>query len=320
MTLAAAKHEEAQGRAIYRGLMWKGVLSIARLLVTSGGEVMRLRQPGTSEQRYTRPARRYQLPVYQRGMTRSLSAEPYLRPTRYCDCRAPEVAALANELGAFRKSDLEFAETAFQFAKEKTTLEIRPILPVEETLRRGSGTCFELISVFIALCRAAGIRARYKIFSTNMIQSWREATIDADPLLKKWYDSLDNFLFEGEGEAWVDGRWVVAHVGPTAERQAAAGIPITRFGEDSLGVWFTARPGTIMHLESIPAGLGLGSRLLHRISPASMERVNLSVLRQIARGREVLRQAGGLAAYDRKARNKIYQAETAVPVEALSVV
>ena len=33
-----------------------------------------------------------------------------------------------------------------------------------------------------------------------------------------------------------------------AERQSAAGIPITRFGEDSLGVWFFARPGTIMRV------------------------------------------------------------------------
>lgn len=302
--LAEARREEAQGRAIYRSLMWKGVLSIGELLLTSGGEVMRMRQPGTSEERYARPARRYELPVCRKEMTRYRSNERYLRPTRYCNCRAPEVIALANELGAFQKSDLEFAKAAFQFAKEKTTLEIRPLLPVEKTLRLGSGTCFELISVFIALCRAAGIRARYKIFSTNMIQSWREATIDADPLLKKWYDSLDNFLFEGEGEVYVDGRWVVAHVGPTAERQAAAGIPITRFGEDSLGVWFTAKPGTIMHLEAIPAGLGLGSRLLHRISPASMERVNLSVLRQIARGRQVLMEAGGPEEYDQKIRNQ----------------
>ena len=162
--LAEARREEVQGRAIYRSLMWKGVLSISQLLLTSGGEVLRMRQPGTSEARYARPARRYDLPVYRQGMRHCRSSERYLRPTRYCNCRAPEVIALAHELGAYQKSDREFAEAAFQFAKEKTTLEIRPLLPVEETLRLGSGTCFELISVFIALCRAAGIRARYKIF------------------------------------------------------------------------------------------------------------------------------------------------------------
>ena len=168
------------------------------------------------------------------------SNERYLRPTRYCNPRAPQVIALAHALGAFQEHDREFTQAAFDFAKEKMTLEIRPIDTVEAALRQGTGTCFELISVFIALCRAAGIPARYKIYATNMIQAWRDAVIDVDPLVKKWYDSLGYFLLEGEGEAYVDGRWVVAHVGPTAERQAAAGIPITRFGEDALGIWFHA--------------------------------------------------------------------------------
>lgn len=237
-------------------------------------------------------------------MKTTSSNERYLRPVPYCNCRAPEVVALAHELGAYQKSDLEFARAAFQFAKEMTTLEIRPIQEVEETLRLGTGTCFELIGLFIALCRAAGIPARYKIFSTNMIQSWRESTIDADPLLQKWYDSLDNFLFEGEGEAYIDGQWMVAHVGPTAERQAAGGIPITEFGEDSLGVWFTAKPGTIMHLEALPWGITFGSRLLHRISPASMERVNISVLKQIEAGKKIIAEAGSVQAYDAAARAK----------------
>jgi hypothetical protein len=228
--------------------------------------------------------------------------ERYLRPTRHCNHRVPEVVALAHALGAYQKPDLDFARAAFAFAKEETVLEIAPIDGVAETLRRGTGTCFELISVFIALCRAAGIPARYKIYATDMIQAWREAVIDVDPLVKKWYDSLGYFLLEGEGEAYVDGRWMVAHVGPTAERQAAAGIPITRFGEDSLGVWFYAQPGTIMRLESLPRGLALGSRLLHTISPGSMERVNISIQQQTERGRRILKEAGGLAAYDEQAR------------------
>ena len=99
------------------------------------------------------------------------------------------------------------------------------------------------------------------------------------------------------------GWWRMSARPPNARRPPV--FPITRFGEDSLGVWFTAKPGTVMHLEAIPAGLGVGSRLLHRISPASMERVNLSVLRQIARGEEVLLAAGGVEEYDQKARNQV---------------
>ena len=295
---------EINGKRTYRRLFLRGVTSITGVLLGNLGELSRLRQTKESEEHYVRPAKRFTLPAYSPEMKTTHSRERYLRPVPYCNCRAPEVVALAHELGAFQKSDMEYAEAAFQFAKEQTTLEIRPIQEVEETLRLGTGTCFELIGVFIALCRAAGIPARYKIFSTNMIQSWRESTIDADPLLQKWYDSLDNFLFEGEGEAFIDGQWMVAHVGPTAERQAAGGIPVTRFGEDSLGVWFTAKPGTIMHLEALPWGITFGSHLLHRISPASMERVNISVLKQIKNGKQILAEAGSVQAYDTAARAK----------------
>ena len=298
-----ATQEEVRGQFTYLKLMLKGILSVSKLLVTSAGDVKRFRQPRPSEERYVRPPRRYDLSSYTKGMPCCRANERYLRPTRYCNPRAPEVIALAHALGAYQKPDLEFAQAAFAFAKEKTTLEIAPIDGVEETLRRGTGTCFQLISVFIALCRAAGIPARYKIFATDMVQTWREAVIDVDPLVTKWYDSLGYFLLEGEGEAHVDGRWMVAHVGPTAERQAAAGIPITRFGEDALGIWFFARPGTIMRLESIPAGLAAGSRLLHKISPGSMERVNISVQKEIERGRCILEEAGGALAYDEQARS-----------------
>jgi hypothetical protein len=283
-------------------LMLQGIISVGKILATNAGDVKRLRTMQTSEARYVRPPRRYTLPFYQDGMRGCQSNARYLRPTRYCNSRAPEVIALAHTLGAYQIPDRAFAQAAFAFAKDKMTLEIAPIDGVVESLQRGTGTCFELISVFIALCRAAGIKARYKIFPSNMIQAWREATIDADPLLQQWYDALGYFLLEGEGEAFIDGRWVVAHVGPTAERQAAAGIPISRLGEDAIGSWFHVRPETVMRLEALPWGLAEGSWLLHKISPGSMERVNVSVLREIARGRQIITEAGGIRAYDAQAR------------------
>lgn len=312
-----ATREEFRGQLTYLSLMLKGAFSLSKLLVTSAADVKKLRQIPPSEERYVRPPRRYDLAPYVEGVgadrnLRNAGARPmeycrsnekYLRPTRYCNSHAPEVVAMAHALGAYQKSDHEFAEAAFQFAKEKMVLEILPLDGVEETLRRGTGTCFQLISVFIALCRAAGIKARYKMYAINMIQAWREAVVDVDPLVKKWYDSMGYFMLEGEGEAYVDGRWVVAHVGPTAERQAAAGIPITRFGEDALGIWFFALPGTIMRLEAIPWGMGPGSRLLHRIAPGSMERVSISILKQIERGRQIFEQEGGPEAYDRRVRS-----------------
>ncbi|MGC9468416.1 MAG: transglutaminase domain-containing protein [Anaerolineae bacterium] len=310
MTSFTAADEDLRGYATYVKLMLQGTLSVAAVLATSARDVLSLRQMSTSEEPYVRPPRRYELPSYDQSMPVCQSNEKYLRPTRYCDSRAPEVIALASELGAFSTSDRDYAEAAFQFAKEKMVLEIAPIDGVVPTLRRGTGTCFQLITVFIALCRAAGIRARYKIFSVKMIDAWREATIDADPLVQKWYNSLGYFLLEGEGEAFIDGEWVVAHVGPTAERQAAAGIPISRLGEDAIGGWFSVRPGSIMRLASLPPGLATGSRILHVIAPGSMERINVSVQNQIRLGREIIDAAGGIAAYDEGARHKAYETIT----------
>jgi len=138
----------------------------------------------------------------------------------------------------------------------------------------------------------------------NMIKAWQDALVEVDPLVKKWYDSMGYFMIEGEGEVLLDNTWTVAHVGPKAERQAAAGIPITKFGEDSLGRWFFAIPGTIMRMESIPYGLGGATRFLQRIAPGSMERVNISIQKQIARGRDIIAESGGLKEYDAEARKK----------------
>jgi len=288
----------------YLKLMLGGALSLTKTLLTNLRALKKVRNMGPGELRYERPPRSYDIPSYRETMQRCTSDEKYLRPTLHCNPCHPDIVAMAHELGAYRLSEREYTEAAFEFVKRNVTLEILPMDGVEATLRRGTGTCFHQISLFIALCRAAGIRARYKMFAMNMIKAWYDATIDVDPLIKKWYDSMGYFMIEGEGEAFVDGEWTVAHVGPTPERQAAADIPITRFGEDSLGKWFFALPGTVMRMESIPYGLGGVTGLLKKIAPGSMERVNASIQRQIQHGRDILEEAGGERAYDLRARKK----------------
>lgn len=302
VTLREIKERGYLPQKTYIKLMLGGSLSLTKVLLTSPRALKKLRNIHADEERYIRPKRQYEIPAYKPGMGGCVLNEKYLRPTLYCNPYAPEVTALAHMLGANKKSDYEYANAAFEFVKENLALEILPMDGVEDSIRRGSGTCLHLISVFIALCRAAGIKARYKVFAMNMIQAWYDATAGADPLVKKWYDSMGYFMIEGEGEAYIDGKWVVAHVGPTAGRQAAAGIPITRFGEDSIGLWFFAIPGTIMYMESLPYGLGGATKLLQLIAPGSMERVNISIQKQEKHGLQIIEQAGGVEAYDAHAR------------------
>ncbi|VVB61762.1 Transglutaminase-like superfamily protein [uncultured archaeon] len=297
----------------YLKLLIGGGLSLSKVLLTNPGDLKKLRTINASEERYIRPTRPYEIPPFTEGMRCGVTDEKYLRPTLHCNPCAPEVVALAHHLGAFQKTDYEFAKTSFEFVKENLDLEICTMDPVEETIRRGTGTCFHLISVFIALCRCAGIKARYKTFAMNMIQTWYDAMVGSDQLVKKWYDQMGFFMMEGEGEAFIDGKWIVAHVGPTAERQAAGGIPITKFGESSIGVWFFAVPGTIETMESIPYGLGTGAKLLKRIAPGSMERVNISIQHQNKMGKKIIEEAGGKEAYDAMARKK--RGTKAIPLD-----
>lgn len=297
--------DELRAHTTYIKLMLSGAFSFTRLLITYLNDVKRLRFTKEGEVHYIRPPRLYDLPEYLPEMQVRISNKKYFRPTRFCNPNAPEVIAVANTLGAYRLSEEDYVQSVFEFVKEKVLLEFLPIDGVEATLRRGTGTCFHLISVFIALCRTAGIPARYKMYSTYLIQSMREVFIDSDPMVKKWYDTLGYFMIEGEGEVFLKGQWVVAHVGNTSEREAAAGIPISRLGEDAIGVWLFARLGTIMLFESIPLGLNFGTQLLQRIAPGSMERINVSVLKHSERGRQVLEAAGGVEAYDNAVRSKL---------------
>lgn len=283
--------------------MVKGLSSLSKVFLSNMGALRRLRESDTDGPSSVRTPRRYELPPYDEGMPYCDRDERYLRPTLYCNSHAPEVVALANKLGAFEMSDRAFAERAFDFAKRKVTLEVLPMDDVAATLRRGTGTCLHEISVFVALCRAAGIKARYKLYAPEMIEAWSNTFI-VDPVMQEWYDAMGYFMLHGEGEAYVDGSWEVVDVGPTPERQAAAGIPITEFGQDSIGVWFAPKPHSMMHPESFPYGLGLLLKLAHVVAPGTIEKVNAAVQQQIAAGKRVLAEAGGEAAYNQAIREQ----------------
>ena len=254
---------------------------------------------------YKRPTPSYTIPEYKPDMRSTNSEEKYLRPTLYCNCRKPEIIALAHQLGAYQKSDREFAEAAFEFAKRKVILEIIPLDDVDETVRRGTGTCIHKISVFIALCRAAGIPARYKFFSLTMLDNWFSASMENAPLIKQWYDAMGSFLMHGEGEVYLDGKWITADVGAEPERQAASWIPVTTLGEDSAGLWLFPIPGTTFIRESVTLGLGLPSQILmRRLAPNSVVGINVGILQQIEKGRKIIEDTGGEATYDAEARKR----------------
>jgi hypothetical protein len=281
-----------------------GVFLLLKVLLFNLGTFKMLKNP-TTKNVYNRPIPSYTIPPYSLEMKSCISEEKYLRQTLLCDCQAPEIIALAHQLGAYQKTDKEFAEAAFEFAKRKIILEQHPLDDVTTILHRGTGTCLHKISVFIALCRAAGIPARYKFFALTMLDDWMAPALDRAPLLKQWSDAMGYFLLHGEGEVLLDGKWITADVGAEPTRQASSWMPITKLGEDGAGLWLFPIPGSIIVRESIPLGLRIPSRLLmNHLVPNSVAGINIGILEQIEKGKKIIEEAGGEAAYDAEARRR----------------
>lgn len=274
----------------------KGALSFGFIFITNVRDIKKLSRSGKNELKYKRPPIRYTLPPYDANMKYSVSNEQYLRPTLYCNHQCPEIIALANELGAYKKSDREYAEAAFEWVKRNLLLEITLFNEIPETLERGTGTCIHMNTVFVALCRAAGIKARYKMFAAIQSQATYEEVYD--PMMQRWYDALGYFSLEADIEVFIDGKWEVANAAPTPERQAGMSIPITKFGEEALGVWFDAIPGTIFWTESIPYGLDYLLKALMKIAPGTVDTINANIQKLREKGERIIKEYGGEKQYD----------------------
>jgi hypothetical protein len=245
------------------------------------------------------PARKYDLPAFAPGMVNRSTDKKYLRPTLYCNCRAPEITAMAEHLGLGKKTDREFAEAAFDFTKRNITVQMIALDDVDTTLMRGTGSCLQKIAVFVALCRAGGIPARFKFCALSRLDDIFTASLQNAPLVKKWFDAMGNFLLHGEGEIYLDGRWVIADISSGPQWQAAASLPITRLGETSIDLWIFPVPGSIFIRESLCLGMRNSTHMLFdKFLASSIPGFNLGFLEQIEKGRKIIETAGGEAAYD----------------------
>ena len=287
-----------------------GGFTFAHMLLKKPGALRKFRVMGPDEERYVRPPREYEIPEYRKGMRCCTSNEPYLRPTRWCNPREPKIIAMANELGAYELSDCEFADAAYWFVKTKLVAEMLPLDSVTATLERGTGTCYHLISLWIALCRAAGIKARYKTFMMKLPDEVMSQEMTEQGAMTANF--FNTGTPEGEGEVCIDGNWVVGHVAMRPEILARVGLPIPKLGEDAIGMTFKLVPGTIKRFESLPRRLGIGLKAGTWLAPAAMERANVLIQTEmLPPGRRIIEEAGGIEAYDRKARNvqELFSAE-----------
>ena len=276
---------------------------VAKTLLKNPTAIVRFWVMSPGEERYVRPPRRYELPTYHDGMRHCTYDEKYLRPTLYCNPREPVVIAMANELGAYEKTDYEFAEAANKFITHNMTLAVCPFADVGTTLKRGTGSCWNMMNVFVALCRAAGIKARYRGVKRRVILEERqEAMLSLDPFFGEIYGAMADV--SGLGEACIDGVWMGADLFASREIQAVRGLPIKKLGEGLMASETVNDPSQEWHSESMPRFAARGMTMLRWLAPAMYQRINVGILRQYALGRKIIKEAGGIEAYDQRAREK----------------
>ena len=133
-----------------------------------------------------------------KDIKRATHKEKYLRPVRLCKPNAPEIVALAKKLGAWQKSDWEYAESIFDFMRE-IKFEFGALKNELEVLNTGKGVCLDKQSLGIALARAGGIPARYTI--TGLVFAPPvEAALTVDPTFKDVYSTLQVWEQHGAAE------------------------------------------------------------------------------------------------------------------------
>jgi transglutaminase-like putative cysteine protease len=262
-----------------------------------------MRRMGRDEERYVAPPRLYELPPYRAGMKFCTSNEEYLRPKHHTDPRDHNVIALAHELGAFELSDRDYAEAAYWWMKANTRWEVTKWCSAGQTLSKGAGTCWHLNSTYAALCRCAGIKSRFKAFDTRMFEygAQRLSLVDStvgNPL------GRETLLPEAEVEVFIDGEWVSAYVAQPSNLTAGAGWPVTEFGESGVGLYFDEVPGSVHLTESVPLKMIYPLSLMNLLVPATIERLNVKMTVVQARGRSSIESAGGIEAYNERARKR----------------
>ena len=159
--------------------------------------------------------------------------EKYLRPTRLCECDAPEIRAIAKKIGAGELSDIEFAHAAYKWVMEEKEFVAKPMIGALQVFKTRGGVCLDQLSLLAAISRAGGIPARYRLYGLSFTQPLYDILVEPNPILKETFEMLGVLdALHGEAELYVDGKWIAGD--PTFSPALAAGLdmPITYLGEE----------------------------------------------------------------------------------------
>ena len=289
---------------------------MASILLVLGGRIfssiaMIIRHPfliyktTKGKKRKTQPVKEikhiYEIPKYNQHMQFCKSKEKYIRPVKLCESDSPEITAMANKLGAFKLSKKEYTENVFNFVKNNIKSKNIPIFGAVKTLKEGYGSCFDAASLFIALCRCGGVKARYKIYLHNeppegfqtLSNTLDESFIDGLAIISAFYTVA---------EVKLDGRWLECEVSSNPELDAFWNVPIAHFGENcgKVGGWI---PDDVLYLEKLPLKITIPTNIMFKFLSGLMNEINNKTEIEWQKGKKKLDKISRKE-YDKKARRR----------------
>jgi len=172
--------------------------------------------------------------------------ESFCKPTRYCESDDPLIKRLAGNITKNKKTPREAAVTLFNWVRDNIKYDLVSTLNVREILKNKATCCVGKTNLFVALCRAVGIPARYVMFKGNL-KSPRK-------------DIASNEAQHVVAEIYIDGKWIL--VDPAFEKAINKMFETSKFGVPTWTKW-----KDVKRVKSLPIMFHFFQKLFFTFSP-----------------------------------------------------
>lgn len=126
--------------------------------------------------------------------------EEYLRPTRFVQSDHPEIVECAKRL-SHGLSTGQATKNIYLFVRDQIKWTVEGLKPAIEVLKSKKGVCFNKASLQIALLRAVGIPARYRLEEVS--------SLALKPYLpRELYELLPKTVVHALAEVYLNGQWL----------------------------------------------------------------------------------------------------------------
>lgn len=178
--------------------------------------------------------------------------EKYCKPTFLCESNSPEIKELAQALTKDKKTPEETVKTIFYWVRDNVAWRVEKIVGAKELLKRNPlhGVCVDKANLFIALCRAVNIPARYVLILRCELYS-----------RKKYFPRK---VGHTAAEVFLNNQWKI--VDPTFGKHTEELIPLSEFDRPS---W--KRISGVIRMRGFSIFTTLLSLLALRFSPSSLK-------------------------------------------------